>query len=253
MKKIQIFSFLLASIIFLGACDKISISERDSPVTGAKLKFIAASPNAPQMNFFLNNAKVSAVNSSTTNVEQGFGFGGNFPSLEYTTVTPGSGTLSIAVPPASTLDPNAVLFTGPVSFEDNKFYTIAAVDAYDVANKKVNTIVINDVLPAQDTSKAFVRFINLIPNSPAVTIVTTANNNPVVSNVAYKSSTDFVVAPNPGISTGLTIKDAATGVNLSGNFSFTFNKGRVYTIFTRGLIGTTTGANIPGITLYVNR
>ncbi len=246
--------FLVAVIaISLSSCDKVSLDERDEPVIGAKIKFFNATLNSPGINLYANDSKITTVAPTAANVENGITFGGVYPNLEYAVVSPGTFQLKTKIAASSTVDPNLEVSSLSSTLENDKYYTVIAVDSYNTIDKKVNTIIINDELVARDTSKALIRFINLVGNIGNVDLAV-SNGATIVSSIPYKGVSAFATAPLPGASVNYVLKfSTPTGIITTSNFPLTFNKGRVYTVFFSGTIGGTTTSTTPRLSLTINR
>ena len=106
---------------------------------------------------------------------------------------------------------------------------------------------LEDNLSVSDSSKAYVRFINLISNSTGVNLL--VDGVVIASNIAYKSVIDFF-SVNPA-GQKIEIKDSQTNSLIASINSFKVPAGKKYTIYTKGLIGGTGGA-LPGHNLMVN-
>src|SRR2546423_14985140 len=103
MNTYKTFAALLCAVV-LGACDKNAPVEISTPFTsGAQVRFFNFGPSAPSVNFYANDAKVTAVLSGT-GVESTTGTTVGNPAAGgmYTAVTPGQDTLSGRVPGTAT-------------------------------------------------------------------------------------------------------------------------------------------------------
>jgi hypothetical protein len=174
---------------------------------------------------------------------------------------------------------------GTVSFSANKMYTLPAgsnvpltivptndtltpiynsnlsLNAYDLYSLYLagqaptyETVLIKENIPQryQDSIIGF-RFINLSPNSPAVSV--SLSTTPTVTefaDVSYKQSTEFKTYPAKKVTTSYVfqVKNAATGALITTyTHSLTATPGRFWnvTLVLKGLVGTTTGTNAIGI------
>src|SRR6266480_1853449 len=87
----------------------------------------------------------------------------------------------------------------------------------------IDTILIKDVVPYRADSTFGLRFINLSPNSPAVSVnLTGGANGSEVASLPYKSITEFKTYPGlaANATTSFEIRNAATGTVL---VTYTFN------------------------------
>ena len=142
------------------------------------------------------------------------------------------------------------VLTANSTFDADKYYTVAAAGtaAAPVA------VVINDDLSIPDASKAYIRIINLVSNGPGVDLAI-GTAAPLVSNVAYKSASDFVAVAPANSSAPLIVQVRSTGTTTllgAAITNFTALAGRKYTILVRGLVGKT-GAQAPTVNSYITR
>ncbi|MNL38895.1 hypothetical protein D3C87_1611400 [compost metagenome] len=150
----------------------------------------------------------------------------------------GSVIFKSIIPSKAASNPGVVVATVPATIETNKFYSLFTSGIYDAVSKTTSGFILEDVLPQPDTSTAYVRFVNTIPNATngfdLKAVNTTTSNQVVISTViAYKSASGFVKIPN-----GVYDLTSAS-VNLPANYvvnrtAVSFVKGFVYTIAARG-------------------
>jgi len=280
MKKIFYTSVCLLAIA-LGSCKKNIIVQTSTPATGAQLKFVQGVPGLPAVDEYVNNVKISPVqnlgvtdNSRATSVVTGIAYPSAFnTAVQYTAMFPGgsstnyaavpSGSVSIkvtastplpALVSAQTLTPGASVSNLTQTLNERGTYTLFTMG---YPNSIVSKFV-EDKFTATDTTKAYIRFANLIPNNAAALdlkgtyTIGTATTVTAFSAVPYGTVTDFI--PVPVASLGLTgyvftlyntgtttaVGAAAKSISLGAN--------RYYTIVANGLgadyvVGTT------GITL----
>ncbi|MFD2248369.1 DUF4397 domain-containing protein [Pontibacter ruber] len=251
MKNIVTKSFaILAAGFFLGACEKNGIEDHYEPTnTGAHIKMIHAAQDAPMVNMFLNDQKVTAlapvVTAAKDTIVTGLSYAGTavFPaSLGYATVPAGNYNVQI-------IDTTSARGAAqPVSNTSATLNDRASYSAFLIGKKDpgFETFVVEDKLPdVSDYSKAYIRFVNVMADAPAfdVKAVNKATENTpapvqVATNVPYKGATAYV-AIEPGTydfpiyKTGSTTPyTTMTGVAPSA--------GRVYTFYTRGIYSETT-------------
>lgn len=259
----------------------------------ANVKFLhsAVGPNGTNftINYFMGAEKISSV-GVTGGLPLGIGFGSQYPSpINYALITPGDQPLS-AITPATASAPANTVLTGKIVTEKGKYYTNFLLATPPTVTPAVYSFFqINDDLSVvdQDPTKAYIRFINVISNTPAAgfdlgIIKTTSANGAAVTttseiktyrNVVFKGGEEKFVAIEPqdpidnrayqiqlrragspvnvpGTITGTTI---ANVTNASGNF--TPRAGRVYTVYCRGIDGGLPNAttNIASVTWITNK
>ncbi len=243
MKNIAIKSFaILTAGFLLGACEKNTIEEHYAPTTaGAHVKMIHAAQEAPMVNMYFGNEKITAlapVVTTTDTIVTGLSYAGTavFPaSYGYANVPAGSYEVQM-IDTTSKRGSADVISKTSATLNDKTPYTaflIGKLGAFE-------TIVVEDKLPEGDYTKAYIRFVNVMADAPAfdVKAVNKATADApapveVGTNVAYKGSTGYV-AIVPGtydfpiyVAGSSTPYTTMTGVAPSA--------GRVYTFYTRGV------------------
>ncbi len=103
---------------------------------------------------------------------------------------------------------------------------------------------LEDVKPALDTSKVFVRVINLYNGGPNVDFIRNSNGVKLAANVAYGTASAWgeITSPGSGSAPSLlyTLNNATTNTALLSNIAISFTKGRAYTFYLRGVFGNAT-------------
>ncbi|WP_316799270.1 DUF4397 domain-containing protein [Pedobacter frigidisoli] len=263
MKKI--FYLIAVCVLLLSACKKLSLVENSKYETIAPgdpkysyLKIINVTPSSPTINYFIDGIKFSAGLSSTGTENAGYNYTtatSLFPDLGYATTTPGAHVLTGKIVAAATADGGLEVFNTPINPVAGKYYTIFTTGQYSTATKKIpSSLVIEDIKPALDTSKIFVRLINVLNGAPNLDLVRgdVATGPKLISNVSYNASSNWAEIPTPGSGVAPVNKfilvNSATGAAFTTSASLTFSKGRAYTIYIKGVLG---NANfIPTITTY---
>jgi len=234
--------------------------------TAAKVKFLNTTigPNGTNftVNWSVNNTKTSAV-VVTSGLPLGIATGSQYPaSINYAFVPAGNQTMKVEIPATATVAASTVL-TSPLVVEASKNYTTFVVGA----SPTYTAYTVADDLSLADPTKAYIRFLNVIPNSPAtgydLSIKELNSNALVYSGVKYLSGNiAFIpITPIPDLeSTTYEIQLRTVGTTtIVAKFTFTPRKGRVYTFFSRGYAGgLSAGApsatiNIPVLTFYTNK
>ncbi len=249
---------LLLGALTLGACDKNAVQDIAAPVTGAKVKFFNFGINAPGVNFYANDAKVTAI-SSTTGVEStsGVTYGNAGNGAFYSEVPAGAYTFTGKIAATTDKDLAVSRITGTV--EAGKAYSVIMSGFYDATAKSVEGFVVpDDYSGTIDYTQAYVRFVNASPNSSPMTLyatnTTTNVEQAVGSAVSYKQAGAFVPVPF-GIY-NLNTRVAGSATNVFQRTAVSFISGRVYTITGRGdvtLSTTGTATNRPFLDNTLNR
>ena len=251
---------ILLGVVAMTACDKeaVQISSITAPATGARVKFFNFGVNAPQVNFFANNTKVTAI-SSTTGAEStvGVAYGAVAAGGFYMALPTGAATFQGRI--SATVDNNLPISSVTATLEDGKSYSVYQSGFYNTTTKQVEGFVVEDAVPAAiDYSVALVRFVNASPNSQSMQLSvlssTATAETPVGAAIAYKAGGAFVGVPTGSYTLNLrTAGVTAPAVTRTG---VSFIAGRVYTITLRGdmtLPGTGTAVNRPFLDNTLNR
>ena len=144
MTNYRAFAALLGAAL-LSSCDKDAVQQLTGPVPGAQIKFFNFGVNAPGVNFYANDRKITAVLSATgTESTTGTVYGGAGASGFYSAIDPGQYTLAGKI--AATVDKDLAVSTVPATLEDGKFYSFFMSGFYNTTTKTVASIV--DMRPA---------------------------------------------------------------------------------------------------------
>ena len=254
MKKI--FYIIAACASLLTACEKgalVETTEYEKVAPGdpkySYIKILNLTPSSPVVNYYLDGPKFSSGLSSSGMETAGFGYNGLFPDLGYAVTNPGTHQLTAKILPNAKVDPSLQVLDKQIVTEAGKYYTIITGGMYDAVNAKSipSALVIEDKRPALDTSKVFVRLVNFLNNGTNFDLVKDAVTGPkLISNVPYGGASEFVeVGGTEGVGGSsalvkLFFNDAVTGAPLlsTGN-NLNLIKGRAYTIYARGIVGST--------------
>lgn len=249
MKKLTY--ILLAFAGFFAACEKgtlVETTEYEKVAPGdpkySYIKILNLTPSSPVLNFFIDGAKFSANQSTTGLPSTGYAYNGLFPDLGYAVTTPGSKVLSANIIPTATADANLEVFKQTINAAAGKYYSVFTTGVYSTTTKNIpSALVLEDIKPALDTSKIFVRIVNLYNGSPNLDVVRISNGVKLASNVAYGTASPFTEITNPGSgvapSNAFRVDNAATGVAIIPTTIYALSKGRAYTIYYRGILGNT--------------
>ncbi|MBK6545577.1 MAG: DUF4397 domain-containing protein [Saprospiraceae bacterium] len=129
----------------------------------------------------------------------------------------------------------SIVVSNNFNISGEKNYTLMATG--NTLNPEL--VIQEDNLTISDSSKGYIRLINLSSNSNQMTLSITSGAD-LVSGVNYKSSSDFVsLSPNKY---DLSIKSGATEFAKVTNFNLNANK--KYSILVTGLVGQTPKASV---------
>lgn len=248
---------MLLCVVALTACEKNAVQDITGSLPGSTVKFLHFGVNAPAVNFYANDAKISAI-SSSTGIEStsGTGYGSAGSAGLYSALAPGQYTFSGRI--AATVDKDLPIATIAQTLEDGKAYTVYLSGFYNTTTKTVEGFAVEDnYSPTVDYNVATVRFVNAISNANPMTMYalnTVTNAESAVGGaVAYKAAGAFVTL-EPGIY-NLSTRYVGASTNAIVRTSVAFSGGRVYTITARGdiTVTSTTATNRPFLDNTANR
>jgi hypothetical protein len=247
MRKLNAIAALLCAGAALAGCEKIGPQDITGPDPVARIKFYNFGVNAPAVNFYANDTKMTAV-SSTTGTEStgGVAYAGVGNAGLYSSIAPGQYTVSGRISAAT--DKDLPISSIPVTVMEGKVYSVFQSGVYNTATKQVDGFVVEDNFPASpDFTVARVRFVNAIHNSAPMVLIardsTTKQEYPVGGTIAYKSAGEFVTLP-PGIYT-LNARVPGSTTNVIVRTDLGFGVGRAYTIAARGDMTITSATPAP--------
>jgi len=224
------------------------------------IKILNLTTGSPVANYYMDGTKFSASLSSTGIESTGYTYNNLFPDFGYAVTTPGSHKLTAKVVPAAAADANLEILNTTINPAAGNYYSMFTTGQYTSTSKIIPSVLtLEDVRPALDTSKIFIRLVNLANGGPNLDLVkgaTIATGTKLISNITYGSaSSGWVEIPNPGSGTApassLWFVNSATGAPvLTTAFTSALTKGRAYTIYSRGIFGSTTTATLYTITFY---
>lgn len=262
MKTNNIYILLIfCAVLLVSSCDKDAVQIIDTPPNGPLVKVYNFALNGPSANFYINDFKISAANS-TSGVElaTGLGYSGVFPTNNSYVNAPisGSVTFKTIVPVAATTNPGVTIANISSTIESGKYYSFYTSGVFDATSKTTSGFVVEDIVPAVDTSTAYVRLVNTIPNTGIAGFNLTGINTNTMAAItiaeptAYKTASQFVKVPNGVYNLTSVSTNTPTSYTITRT-AVSFAKGLVYTITTRGDATLTTGANARALDLTRNR
>ena len=241
----------------LAACEKNAVQDITGTLPAARIKFFNFGVNAPAVNFYANDAKITAINSATgVEATTGVGSGGVGSGGFYSAIDPAQYTVRARI--AATVDKDLAITTVPVTLADGKAYSFYVSGIYDATAKTAEGFVVADgFVDTLDFTVAYVRFVNAISNAAPMTLyarnTTTATEVPIGASIAYKAGGAFVAVPNGVYDLNTRYDGSAT--NVISRAAVSFVAGRVYTIGARGdiTVTSTTATTRPQLDNTLNR
>jgi hypothetical protein len=248
---------VIAGILY-AACDKNAVQVL--PTSGpesSRIKFFNFGVNAPGVNFYANDTKMTAILSATgTEATTGVAYGGVGNGGAYSSISPGGYDITGRI--AATADKDLPIATMATNVADGKFYSVYLSGFYNATAKSSDGFIVDDPFPAEfDYSVAQVRFVHAIANANPLTLyaanTTTHDTLVVAAAVAYKSGSTFTPLA-PGIYDVFARYPDSTA-NKIRITNVTFFGGKVYTIGARGdiTVTSTTATNRPFLDNTTNR
>jgi hypothetical protein len=248
---------MLLCAVALTACEKNAVQDITGALPGARVKFFNFGVNAPSVNFYANNSKITAITSATgieavTGVASGGVGSGGF----YSAIEPGQYTFTGRI--SAVVDKDVVISTAAATLADGKAYSYYISGIYNTTTKAAEAFVLEDAfVDTLDYTVAYVRFVNAISNANPMTLYarnpTTGVEVPVGGAVAYKSGGAFTALPNAVYD--LSTRYVGSTTNVITRTAVSFSAGKVYTIGARGdiTVVSTTLATRPQLDNTANR
>lgn len=258
MKRISIFFItLLAGGLLLGCKKEVkpvaTFEIADANDGKLKVNFTSVYRNNPSVQIKVNNERVSNLITARTPFPGG-GFntsGDNRP--DYLNLTPGQTTVSISIPKAGTATDSIKLAENAITLAAGKYYTLHTADT--AANTKY--VLVEDDATNANPGFSKYRFINLMPNVPAIDLY--YGTTLMAANVPYLGFTSIFTMPVPATSLAWTIREAGTAPTSTALATYTSSNTtqstRTYTAFAMGYKGitATTDPRRPFISFYLTR
>jgi hypothetical protein len=231
----------IAALLCLGvlsACGEDPVRDISGPPPAAsRIRFFNFGVNAPSVNFYANDTKMTAVINPTAGVEAttGIAYGGVGAGGAYEAIAPGQYTITGRI--AAATDKDLPISTVTATVADAKYYSFFMSGIYDATAKTVEGFVVEDpVVPPTDFTVATVRFVHSISNANPMTLfaknTTSLTESTVGAEVAYKSAGAFTAIP-AGVY-DLSTRYTGLTTNAMTRPAVSFVGGRVYTITARG-------------------
>ncbi|RYE33710.1 MAG: DUF4397 domain-containing protein [Sphingobacteriaceae bacterium] len=263
MKKIYLALTVIVISTFLFSCKKNGFQVIDQKIDAVtpQIKYFNFGINSPSVNFYASTTKVAGVTSSTgAESTAGVTYGSVYPSTNYSLLTAGTYDFKAQIPSTATADANLSIATLNATLATSKFYSLYTCGFYNTTTKTSDAFILEDKLPAIDTSAAYIRFVNAVPNaSSAATFsaknTTTAVETVLATGVAYKTGSDFVKIPQGIYDLIVRHPSSATTVVTGTLLSTSLIKGRLYTLSVRGdiTVTSTTAVNRLNLSFNTNR
>ncbi|WP_229802138.1 DUF4397 domain-containing protein [Pontibacter akesuensis] len=206
-------------VMFFTSCEDDD-DDLDLQEEQANVMVVHASPDAPGVDLYVDDAK---VNSSALNYPNNTG---------YLEVEEGDRNFKVTAAGAGLGNP---VIDADVMLDADKNYTVFA--AGRLAN--IEPVVLEDNLAAPAAGKAHVRFVHLAPDAPNVDVVVQGGPT-LFSDLQFKEATAFT--PVDAGSYTLEVQPVGTD-NAAVTATVMLQSGKIYTIFAKGLLSPPAGNN----------
>lgn len=205
---------ILLAVSAFTACKKKD-DNASSPDQKAKLAILISSPGASELSFYINGNK-----TGTTNVL-------NFNTVvNYFATEPGTGEFGFSKKDSEVILAKVAYYLKPASYHSLIFTG---------RSPESDVILVEDDLSAPATDKAKIRFANLSPDAPALDLYMQGKTDPGLSNKTFKTVSGFINV-DPAVNPKFEIKTTGGTNVLASLENFKIEKGKIYTIWVRGLI-----------------
>jgi hypothetical protein len=247
----------LVAVAALSSCDKNAVQDITGSLPASQIRFFHFGVNAPGVNFYANNTKMTAISSTTgTESTTGVVYGGVGSGGLYAGIEPGQYTFSGKI--AAATDKDLAISNVQATLEAGKRYSFYQSGIYDATAKTVDAFIVEDPYnEGFEYAVAYVRFVNAISNSNPMTLYvtnTTAGSPEIAIGgaIAYKAASAFVAIP--GGAYNLATRNTGSPTNVIARTGVSFSPGRIYTVTSRGdVTASATSANRPMLDNTANR
>ena len=225
----------------VSSCEKNAVQQITGTLPAASIKFFNFGVNAPGVNFYANNTKMTAISSTTgTEATTGVTYGNVGSGGFYAGIEPGAYTLSGKI--AATTDKDLAISNLQTTIAAGKNYSYYLSGFYNSTAKSIDSFIVEDPFISQfDYTVAYVRFVNAISNSSPMTLYaklqSSGTETAVGGLVAYKAAGAFTALPG-GVYDLVTRTEGSSTAAITRT-AVSFSPGRVYTIGALGDITVT--------------
>lgn len=207
-----------AALVLLMASCLDDDDPKNQPVPVAYVSIYHASPNAPELDVFVDDRQVNRLEFTDYTGYLNF----------YT------GTRNFKINP---FNASNTLIDTTVTFTDGAFYSMFIVN--NLPN--VEALTVRDSASAPSAGKTKVRFINLSPDANALDVTSNDSDSLLFAAQEFKQPSDFLEVDAEQYS--FVIKPAGGSDELVSVSDINFQPGRFYTIIARGFANPPAGNN----------
>ncbi|MCR8560077.1 DUF4397 domain-containing protein [Mucilaginibacter sp. BJC16-A38] len=197
--------------VMLSSCLKDHTSNTPLPAVSV-MSVVQASPGQPVLDFYLDGTRVNG---------SGLALGNN---LDYFRAYSGKRTASFSQTGTSTQ-----IFSDTVNLKENIAYSLCLVGK----TPTLSYLLLTDSLSQPASGSAYLRFVNLSPDAPAVDLAV-KDASVIAANKGFKGFTSFFSIT--GKTYSFEIRQAGTSTVLATLNNVNIGNGYVYTIYLEGLV-----------------
>lgn len=241
--------FILAGLVItlsLAGCEKntfrVSNYQDAAQLARVKVNFFSMYRTLPPYQVKVNDVRVSNNLGYSPNPTPFPGGGlntGGGSTNDYLAITPGTAKISVSLPKTGTTDDSAQLASVSATFESGKKYSVYFSDT----SSKLMSLVVVDTLARPDSGYAKYKFVNLMPDVPALDLY--IGTTKVASNIPYQGVSASFLVPTNSSSTTWAIRTVGGTTNLiTYPSASSVNNQRVYTVIARGYNGVTATSDL---------
>lgn len=255
MKKLIAIASLIFSVGIFSGCDKttneiMSAKNVIPEHTFLKINYVSAYASNPGVQLAVNGIRVSNLITARTPFPGGGYNTGGGSNNDYLAFVGGNTTVKVVIPVKTTATDSVTLFEKALNLEAGKHYSLHITDTAS----KTKYLLLEDILIRPDTGRSKFRFVNLMPNVPAIDLY--YGTTKVADNIAYLTSSPYFEVLRPATALAWTIREAGTSPTSTALATYTSANTtldqRVYTAFAVGYKGAPDAARKPYISFYLN-
>ncbi len=207
------FAFL---VVVMTSC--LDDDQANEPIPVAYVSLYHASPNAPELDVFVDDRQVNRLEFTDYTGYLNFYTGNRHFEI-------------------SPLNASNALIDTTVTFTNGAFYSIFIVN--NLSN--VETLTVLDSASAPSSGKAKIRFINLSPDAGAFDVTVDESSSPLFAGQAFKTSSNFVELD--AAESSFVLKASGGSDELVSVSDAELQAGKFYTIIARGFVTPPSGNN----------
>jgi hypothetical protein len=212
--------FLVVLIPVLASCGKSGATVSPNTASAIDLEIVNAGPDVLPINLFIN---YNQVNTSAITYPNNTGY------LGLTTITP-----PVQIRTAELAD--TTLFTINNTLLPNVKYSLFVTGLR--GDNSLTTIFTTDTTPTPTIGRGKVRFVNASPRTLGLDLYANGTTDTAFTNKAFKAVSTFVELPAGNYNFQVYNHGNTTNV-LTSLTQTTIQDGKIYTIYTYGLVGRT--------------